>query len=111
MAGRFLEDSDAYNKKSIEQTVLTKPGSPLAKSSKYLGLNLSDQKNKKSNTKQNTSNDDNPQSKNSKTSKNIPKFISNPNIKSSPYLLKHNLDSSNEISGDRGLKPIEKLKK
>ncbi len=50
MAGRFLEDDDAY-KKPIEKTALTKPGSPLVKSSKYLGLNLSDQKNKKSNTK------------------------------------------------------------
>ena len=106
MAGRFLEDGDAYNKKPIEQTAITKPGSPLAKSNKYLGLNLSDQKSKKSNAKQNTSNDDNPQSKNIKNLKNIPKFISNPNIKSSPYLLKHNLDSSNEISGDRGLKTI-----
>lgn len=106
MAGRFLEDGDAYNKKPLEQTALAKPASPLVKSSKYLGLNLSDQKDKKSNTKQNTSNDDNPQSKNNKNPKNIPKFISNPNIKSSPYLLKHNLDSSNEISGERGLKNI-----
>jgi hypothetical protein len=95
MAGRFLEDSDAYHKKSIEPVGLSKPGSPLAKSSKYLGLNLSDQKNKKSNTKQNTSNEDNLQNKNNKNTKNIPKFLSNPNIKSSPYLLKHNLDSSN----------------
>ena len=47
-------------------------------------------------------------SKELKAGKNIPKFIAN--VKSSPYLLKKGtLDSSNEISGERGIKKYEKI--
>jgi hypothetical protein len=62
-----------------------------------------DQKSK--NNKQNTSNEDLLKGKNQNNSKNVPRFIANGNIKSSPYLNnKISLDSSNEVSGDAGIK-------
>lgn len=57
--------------------------------------------------KQNTSNDEKTKGKTTAIgptcgNKILPKFISNTNnIKSSPYLTKFALDSSNQISGDR----------
>lgn len=98
MGGRFLEDSD-NNKKNAEGTA-NYPGSPQPVKGKYVGLDVSDQKRKE---KLNTSNEDKPKA--AKPAKNVPKFIANNNIKSSPYLPKKiSLDSSNEMSGDKAIK-------
>jgi hypothetical protein len=105
MAGRFLEDGDAYSKKSGENPLHNYPGSPTihAKNTKFQGLDVSDQKSKKEINKQNTSNEI--KGKDAKSTKNVPKFIAN--AKSSPYLPKKlSLDSSNELSGERAIKKI-----
>jgi hypothetical protein len=79
----------------VETAVGNYSGSPQIHKGKYHGLDVSDQKSKKDGML-NTSNEDNPKGK----GKNVPKFIVNANIKSSPYLPKKiSLDSSNEISG------------
>lgn len=82
--------------------VFNYPGSPKFQAKgKFQGLDVSDHKNIKETNKINTSNE-------LKSGKNIPKFIVN--VKSSPYLLKKvSLDSSNEISGERGIKKYEKM--
>lgn len=99
MGGRFFQDSsNNNNKKSPETAVGNYSGSPQAHKGKCHGLDVSDQKSKKD-AKLNTSNQDNTKAK----PKNVPKFISNANIKSSPYLTeKISLDSSNE--GERAIK-------
>lgn len=87
--------------------VFNYPGSPKFQAKgKFQGLDVSDQKNMKETNKINTSNEI--KGKELKSAKNIPKFIVN--VKSSPYLLKKvALDSSNEISGERGIKKYEKM--
>lgn len=97
LMGRFLEDSTSNNKKGAEGGGKY-PGSPQAQKGKLQVLEVSDLKGRKE--KLNTSNEDT-----KGRGKNVPKFIANANIKSSPFLPKKpSLDSSNEISGERALK-------
>lgn len=55
MAGRFLEDGDAYTKKAGE-AIFNIPVNQPNKNVKFNGLDVSDQKSKKETNKQNTSN-------------------------------------------------------
>lgn len=91
MAGRFLEDGDAYTKKPGD-AVFNIPVAHPNKNIKFNGLDVSDQKTKKETNKQNTSNEG--KAKDLKSVKNVPKFITN--AKSTPNLPKKLcLDSSN----------------
>lgn len=96
IAGRFLDESDACNKKSVDAGVGNYSGSPQVYKgvAKFPGLDVSEQKGRKE-AKLNTSNEERTKA-GGNIAKNVPKFIVNSNIKSSPYLPKKlALDSSN----------------